>query len=120
VANSLPALTWTSLTLVNGWAPYPSSAYGVPGLQYTKDHEGFVHLRGTLSGAAETSVVAATLPAAFAPPSGAWVAAGDSNGSFNPNGENVYITSGGTIELLPGPAANESFVSVEGVEFYVG
>jgi hypothetical protein len=48
------------------------------------------------------------------------VALGESNGSFNPFPENAYITSAGVIEVLPGTGANNSFVSFEGVEFYVG
>jgi hypothetical protein len=119
-ANSLPALSWTNLTLSNGWAQYGTvTTYGgVPA--FTKDHEGFVHLTGVLSGASKTSNFAFTLPAGFRPPNGAWVVAGDSNGSFNPNGVNVYIASTGVADILPMPGANLSFVSLEGIEFYVG
>ena len=115
-----PGLTWSSLSLQNGWANYPSANFGPPGLQYTKDQEGFVHLRGTLTGASSTNNLVATLPSGFVPPSGAWVAVGQSNGSFNPFPENAWIDSSGNIRLLPGTGANNNFVSFEGVEFYAG
>jgi Collagen triple helix repeat (20 copies) len=112
-------LTWTALTLKNGWAPYPGSFYGgTP--SFTKDGEGFVHLTGSLSGAGNTSELAAVLPEGFRPPKGAWVAVGNSNGAFNPYSVNVFITPAGELEVVAGEKANDSFVSLEGVEFYVG
>ena len=112
--------TWSSLSLQNGWVNYSSPNFGPPGLQYTKDEEGFVHLRGTLNGSSATDRLAATLPSGFRPPSGAWVAVGESNGSFNPFPENAWIDSSGNIRVLPGTGANNAFVSFEGVEFYAG
>ena len=112
--------TWSSLSLQNGWANYPSTGYGPPGLQYTKDEEGFVHLRGALAGGSATENLVATLPSGFRPPSGAWVAVGESNGSFNPFPENAWIDSAGNIRVISGTGANNSFVSFEGVEFYAG
>jgi hypothetical protein len=116
----MPALTWSSLSLKNGWANYSSANFGPPGLQYMKDHDGFVHLRGTLAGLSATDNLVATLPSGFRPPSGAWVAVGESNGSFNPFPENAWIDSSGNIRLLEGTGANSAFVSFEGVEFYAG
>ena len=118
--TSPKALTWSSLSLQSGWANYPSANFGPPGLQYTKDQEGFVHLRGTLTGSSATGNLAATLPSGFRPPSGAWVAVGESNGSFNPFPENAWIDSSGNIRVIQGTGANNSFVSFEGVEFYAG
>jgi hypothetical protein len=118
VRNTSPALTWSDTSLQNGWANYPSAAFGPPGLQYTKDDEGFVHLRGTLTGLSATDNLVATLPSGFRPPSGAWVAVGESNGNFNPFPENAWIDSSGNIRLVQGTGANNSFVSFEGVEFY--
>jgi hypothetical protein len=111
---------WSALSLQNGWANYPSANFGPPGLQYTKDQEGFVHLRGALTGGSATENLVATLPSGFRPPSGAWVAVGESNGSFNPFPENAWIDSSGNIRLIPGTGANNAFVSFEGVEFYAG
>jgi len=113
------ATAWSSLSLQNSWANFPSAAYGPPGLQYTKDQEGFVHLRGTLTGLSAGEVVA-TLPSGFRPPSGAWVAVGESNGDFNPFPENAWIDSSGNIHVYKGTGANSYFVSFEGVEFYAG
>jgi len=118
--GSTPGLTWSSLSLQNGWANYPSANFGPPGLQYTKDHDGFVHLRGTLTGQSAADNLVATLPPDFRPPSGAWVAVGESNGSFNPFPENAWIDSSGNIRLLQGTGANNNFVSFEGVDFYAG
>ncbi len=124
-ADGLPALTWTSLPLTNGWVAYTDLADygGTPA--YTKDAEGFVHLTGVLSGAAKTSTSLAALPSGFRPPHGAWVAAGDSNGNFNPQGVNLWISPAGVIQVEPFKiggtvTSNYSFLSLEGVEFYVG
>jgi hypothetical protein len=120
VANSLPALTWTTATLLNGWVNYGSASYGLPGLQYTKDAEGFVHLRGTLRGTSATSVIVASLPSGFRPPSGAWVPLGETNGAFDPFAEAAWIDSAGNIHVYAGTGANNDFVSFEGAEFYTG
>jgi hypothetical protein len=120
VASGLPALTWSDLTLQNGWAPTPATTYGPEGLQYTKDHEGFVHLRGTLLGGSATNALATTLPAGFRPSDGAWVVLGETNGAFNPFPENAWIDVDGNIRIYGGTGANSSFVSFEGVEFYSG
>jgi hypothetical protein len=112
-------LTWTNLTLENSWKPYGGSYGGTPA--FTKDGEGFVHLTGTLNHPTEeTFSLIAKLPTGFRPPKGAWVAVGNSNGSFNPYPMNLYITESGEIFVLNGEKANDSFVSLEGVEFYVG
>jgi hypothetical protein len=118
-ATALPALTWSSLTLENGWTAY-LPGFGPPGLQYTKDLEGFVHLRGTVNGGSATSNLVGTLPAGFRPASGAWVAIAETNGSFNPFPEAAWIDSSGNIDLYKGTGATNAFVSFEGVEFYAG
>jgi hypothetical protein len=120
-ANSLPALTWTSLTLQNGWANYSSNLFGPPGLQYTKDAEGFVHLRGTVSGTGATNgSVIATLPTGFIPPSGAWVSIAETNNASDPHAEAAWIDSSGNIRVYEGTGGNNAFVSFEGAEFYTG
>ena len=62
-ANSLPALTWTPLTLSSGFSVDPGSG-ATPG--YTKDHDGFVHLRGWVDSTG-ASVLITTLPPGFVP-----------------------------------------------------
>jgi hypothetical protein len=112
-------LSWTNLTLENSWKPYGGAFGGTPA--FTKDGEGFVHLTGTLNHpTTETFSLVATLPTGFRPPKGTWVAVGNSNGSFNPYPMNLYINEAGQIFVLNGEKANDSFVSLEGVEFYVG
>jgi uncharacterized low-complexity protein len=115
---TIPALTWTELTLENGWKAYGGAYGGTPA--FTKDVEGFVHLTGTLNGEAKTSEAIAILPTGFRPPKGAWVAVGNSNGSFNPYSVNLFITTTGEINVESGEKANDKFVSLEGVEFYAG
>lgn len=45
---------------------------------------------------------------------------GESNGAFDPFPENAWINTNGQIDVLAGTSSNNSFVSIEGVEFYVG
>jgi hypothetical protein len=111
-------LKWHEFVLENGWVPYSTGFGGTP--SYTKDAEGFVHLSGTLNGSGKTSAVIAKLPEGFRPPHGAWVTVGNSNGAFNPFSVNIWITEAGELFALPGTGSNLAFVSLEGVEFYVG
>lgn len=119
-ANSLPALTWHSLAPINGWAVYPTTTVYGGSPSYTKDHEGFVHLSGVLTGSSATSRIAAVLPTGFRPPNGAWLPLGESNGSFNPFVLNLFVDTSGNLNVLPGTGASNFFVSLEGAEFYVG
>lgn len=119
-AKPVAAITWHSLDLNTNWNPYSSATFGRPGLQYTKDLEGFVHLRGTVSGPTTNNTILATLPTGFRPKQGAWVSVGSSNNSFNPFLINSWIENNGRIHVVDGDGANNSFVSFEGVEFYAG
>ena len=122
LAKSLPALTWTPITLEHGWLPYGTELYGgTP--SYTKDAEGFVHLEGALAGAGKSTNVLGTLPAGFRPAEGAWVALGSTNGIFDPQTVNLWIRKTGELSIYNGKGAveaNDSFVSLAGAEFYVG
>jgi hypothetical protein len=112
-------LLWHELPLENGWTAYPAPEFGgTP--EYTKDAEGFVHFTGALYGEAKTSKAIATLPVGFRPHHGAWVAVGNSNGAFNPFSVNLWITAEGAINVENGEKAVNNFVSLEGVEFFVG
>jgi len=112
----IKALVWHPLTLENGWV-WNGLGYG-PAPQYAKDHQGFVHLRGTMDGSGQTSNVCATLPAGFIPPNGAWVTVGATNGVFDPHIVNLDIANDGSISVENGPGANDAFVSLDGVEFF--
>ena len=112
-------LAWKPITLANGWVYYGDGGFGTQP-QYTKDVNGFVHLRGVLSGSSKTSDIIGSLPSGFRPPAGAWVPVGHSNGSYNPSTANVFIQSNGNMTWLPGSGTNPVFVSLEGVTFYAG
>ena len=112
-------VAWKPLTLANGWTTYGSGTYGT-NPQYTKDANGFVHLRGVLSGSSKTSDILGSLPTGFRPPGGAWVPVGHSNGAFNPSTANVFIQTNGNLQWLPGSGTDPVFVSLEGVTFYAG
>jgi hypothetical protein len=119
LAKSLPPLTWTPITLENGWLAFETGEFGrTPA--YSKDLEGFVHLEGELGGAGQTTNVLGTLPVGFRPPRGAWFTLGATNGSFDPQVVNLWITESGELAIYNAPGADDSFVSLSGVEFYVG
>jgi hypothetical protein len=118
-ANSLPNLTWTPLTLENGWTVFFSGLYGAP--SYTKDHEGFVHLSGALDGSGRSNIRFATLPAGYRPHTQyVWVRAAATNGASDPQLVDLYIPNTGEIYAEAGTGANMRFVSLEGVTFYAG
>lgn len=54
------AAVFTAATLLNGWTNLNTTGY-------YKDHAGFVHIRGAVSGAAKTGNTVFTLPAAYRP-----------------------------------------------------
>jgi len=112
-------LTWTSLTLENGWSEY-LPFYGAP--SYTKDGEGFVHLSGALNGLSQTSNVFATLPTGFRPRTeGVWLRAPSTNGGSDPHLVDVFIErASGQMSVYNGTGSTDAFVSLEGVSFYAG
>jgi hypothetical protein len=124
VATSLAPLVWNNLTLVNGWVNYPTGllllgGYAPP--QYAIDGQGFVHLRGGLSGASKTSGVIASLPSGFRPAAGnTWLPVASTNGSSDPQTADIDVTSAGNITAYAGSGATLKFVSLDGVEFYAG
>jgi hypothetical protein len=120
LAKSLPALNFSPITLEHGWAPYSllETYGGTP--SFAKDTQGFVHLEGVLSGTGKTSNTIGILPEGFRPPNGAWLPVGSTNGVFDPQAVNLWITSSGALNIENGAGANDSFVSLAGVEFYVG
>ncbi|MBV9292117.1 MAG: hypothetical protein JO222_06680 [Frankiales bacterium] len=117
-ANSLPKLKWHPLTLQNGWTLY-SNFYGAPA--YTKDAEGFVHFRGAIDGSSSTSDTFASLPAGFRPiTQGIWLRPPSTNGDSVPHLVDIFVSGGGGMTAEPDGTANKTFVSLEGVNFYVG
>jgi hypothetical protein len=119
-ANSLPALTWTNLTLQGTTTVYAGGAYGTP--SYTKDAQGFVHLSGALVQAANGAQIA-TLPAGFRPTrsNNTWLRAAATNGASNPFLVDIYVDSTtGNMYVEFGTGANGAFIGLEGVSFYAG
>jgi hypothetical protein len=120
LAKSLPALAWHTIPLQEGWIPYDVDLYGgAP--TYTKDAEGFVHLEGAMDGFGATSIFAGVLPPGFRPlTGGVWVATASTNGASDPQTVHMEITSEGQMFVFNAPGAEDEFVGLTGIEFYVG
>jgi hypothetical protein len=57
---------WVAPSLQNGWVDYGA---GIQGVQYMKDANGFVHIRGVMKdGTASAGTLVFTLPVGFRPP----------------------------------------------------
>jgi hypothetical protein len=120
LAKSLPGLTWSPVSLENGWVTYLAEFYGgAP--SYTKDAEGFVHLNGAMDGEAQTSNVVGVLPPGFRPlTGGVWLVVPSTNGGSDPQLVNMEIGANGEMSIWNAPGASDRFVGLNGVEFYVG
>jgi hypothetical protein len=115
----LKNLVWHSLALQNGWVNYdPDNNYSGP-VQFAKDAQGTLHLRGAISGDAATNDKFAVLPVGFRPVSPTiWLPVASTNNDSDPR--TVAITaesSNGEMTAYKGQGANLSFVSLEGVSF---
>jgi hypothetical protein len=121
-ANGLPALTWTNLTLQDGWIVYGAGiSYGTP--SYTKDTQGFVHLSGALNGATNTSTLFAVLPTGFRPTRSSivWLRAASTNNDAQPHLVDIEIMSTtGAMYAEPATGSTMAFVDLEGISFYAG
>lgn len=117
-ANSLPALTWTNLTLNSGWT-VDAGSLATP--SFTRDHEGFVHLRGAVDGLGASSGIA-TLPAGFAPSHDAVIDALSINNAGNQVLMGLHISPTGQIStfIVGATGADQKFVSLDGISFYAG
>lgn len=117
-ANSLPALTWTNLTLDSGWT-VDAGSFATP--SFTKDHEGFVHLRGAVDGLGASSGIA-TLPAGFAPSHDAVINALSINNAGNQVLMGLHISPTGQIStfIVGATGADQKFVSLDGISFFAG
>ena len=117
MANTVPALSWASLTLINGWSAFAAATYGAPG--YAEDVQGVVHLRGVASAPNTGSggTVIAVLPSGFRPPRLEWIAVANTTGSNDPQTGAVVIEENGNIVWEQANGANGTFVSLAGVTF---
>ena len=86
----------------------------------TKDAEGFVHLEGAMQGLAQTSEYAGTIPVGFRPPSGIWVNTSATDGASDPELVQMEITPEGSMYIANSAGANDGFVGLTGITYYVG
>lgn len=113
-ATSVAALTWTNLTLENGWTGQCFDG-GTP--QISKSSEGIVYLRGVICTTA-SNPVAFNLPTGFAPSKTQWLPADECNGTTG----RIDIMSSGVVVVDPAPGisyANSAgcFTSLSGAEY---
>jgi hypothetical protein len=112
-ADALPALSFTTLTLKNGWV---GNCYGGGVPQIAKSSEGVVYFRGELCRNSGTSDNPFALPAGFVPTNEQWLTADQITAATG----RIYINPSGEVRMHddpehPGSAAG--FTSLSGV-FY--
>jgi hypothetical protein len=117
-AASLHVVGWAPLILEDEWGPSGNGS-GPP--EFTKDAEGFVHLKGGIDGMTRTSVRFAKLPPGFRPATeDVWIRAEAENGQGDPHLVDIQIKEGGEMAVLNGTGASDDFVSLEGLTFFAG
>jgi hypothetical protein len=115
---TIAPVAWTPLTLEHGWE-VGDTTEGIP--EFTKDAQGFVHLKGTISGELSKSMQFAVLPEGFRPPTEAILTrATGTNVRAEEALIDIGIDGGGAMFAEPGAGNNEHLVSLEGVTFYAG
>lgn len=112
--HALPAISWTAVTFQNSWI---NNGNGEPTMAYTKDANGFVHLRGTGQhaggGGAGTAIF--TLPAGFRPTGLVTFACAPTNTGVTGS---VSVSSVGVVTaVVVGNAFTVDFVSVDNIVF---
>src|SRR4051794_31276654 len=113
-----PPVTWTALVLEHRWDLFDSS---LGGPEFTKDAQGFVHLKGAIDGEASTSVQFAVLPPDFRPTTeGVLVHASGTNGVSAEDLVDVFIEADGAMFAEPRPGNDARLLSLEGVTFFAG
>ena len=104
--------TWTNLTLLNSWVPYP----GYQVASYTKTPDGMVHLRGLVrGGTAAAGTPLATLPVGYRP-----ALAFDFAVATNAGGAaDVDVEPNGNLTLdVALPAGPSQWVGLDGIVFF--
>jgi hypothetical protein len=105
INNLRAALTWHTATPAAGWSGT---------LQYAKDIQGRVWLRGYLTISGSILSLMTTLPSGYRPPAGFWVSVVDGS-AFGP--VVLQFLADGTVTAVDG--ANDSFIYFEPVNFDV-
>jgi hypothetical protein len=117
-AATIAPVVWTPLTLEHKWELFDPMD-GSP--EFTKDAQGFVHLKGAIDGEASTSMQFAVLPAGFRPTTEALLVHASGTNAFAAEAlVDIFIEADGAMFAEPAPGNNGRFVSLEGVTFYAG
>ena len=117
-AASVAVVGWAPLVLEDEWGPSGNGS-GPP--EFTKDAQGFVHLKGGIEGMTRTSARFAKLPPGFRPTTeDIWLRAEAENGQGDPQLVDIQIKEGGEMNVLNGTGASDDFVSLEGLTFFAG
>ena len=117
-AATIAPVVWRPLALENKWELFDPMD-GAP--EFTKDAQGFVHLKGGIAGEASSSMQFAVLPAGFRPTTEALLVHASGTNAFSAEAlVDIFIEADGAMFAEPGPGNNGRFVSLEGVTFYAG
>jgi len=115
-ADALPALSFTNLTLKNGWV---GDCYGGGVPQIAKSSEGIVYLRGGMCRTSGSSANAFAVPTGFAPGHSIWLAA-DQITAYT--GRMHILTNGEAFaeDDADHPGSAAGFTSLEAVTYTLG
>jgi len=114
-----PPLVWLPLILEGRWEKMEEEEEGAP--EFTKDAEGFVHLKGAITGTKSSSMQFAILPQGFRPTTpGLLLRAAGTNERAEADLVDVFIEANGAMFAEPKPGNDEHFVSLEGLTFFAG
>lgn len=102
---------WQAVTFASGWSNYGSV---FPTVAYRKDSNGFVHLRGTMTGAIGTT--AFTLPAGYRPD---YLTSGQQAIFIAPSGGTGIVVVMADGQVQPQVGSN-SYTGLDGISFYAG
>jgi len=110
-ATTMPSITFTKLTLINGWGAYSGSASPA-----VSDISGIVHFKGAISASSgDTNLVAFVLPPGFRPAKNVVVPVDMCNAT---SGELAIAPTGVTQVISQGATSNATcFTSLDGASF---
>lgn len=100
---------WITPTLLNGWEPYSDGAeyLGYPTIQYRKDSQGFVHLRGLVKKGASSPSNLFYLPEGYRPNQNVTFVTICYSGTFPEQVTRIRIGTDGAVTYMYGPTLSE-------------
>src|SRR5690242_7691396 len=110
-ATTMPGITFTKLTLINGWGTYSGSASPA-----VADISGIVHFKGAISASSgDTNLVAFVLPPGFRPAKYVTVPVNMCDGT----GGELAVAPTGVTQVISGLKQSEAtcFTSLDGASF---